>query len=166
MSETYEAMEKGVVDVLLAPLETQWGYKHAEVTKYITLLPISFTTNNYIAMNKKKWDLLPEDIKKVFTDVSAGWVENTGRIWWYTDIEGSEYYLSLKKELITIPPEQVPEWEKRLTPLTDKWIAQATALKLPAAEYVKYGRERVDYWNARQPTEKTVVEWFKKEFPK
>ncbi|MEJ2725902.1 MAG: TRAP transporter substrate-binding protein [Deltaproteobacteria bacterium] len=164
MSEAYEAAAKGVIDSLFVPFETMKGYKHAEVTKYVTIPPITCSNNQLTIMNLKKWNSLPEDIQRVFTEVSSEMAEKFARSWWYIDIKGKEYFLNQDegREVIEIPPEQEPAWEKTIQPLVDKYIEDKTAMGLPAAKYEEYCQERAKYWNARHLDEKTCVEWVEK----
>jgi TRAP-type C4-dicarboxylate transport system substrate-binding protein len=166
MPETFDAISKGVVDILMVPAETLKGWKHADVTKYFTRLPQSFSNPNVTFMNKKKWNSLPPDIQKVFTDAANEMVEAGARAWWYGDIIGEEYLLSLGggRKIIEIPPAEADAWEKPLAPLRDAYVAKHK--DLPAAEYIKYLDERTEYWNGRQPDKKAVAEWVKKELVK
>lgn len=69
LPEFYTAMERGVVDAIplpmgMVPLET----KLYEVSKYILHPPIPITTSNSFLVNAKRWDGLPEDVKKLIMD--------------------------------------------------------------------------------------------------
>ena len=166
MPETFDAISKGVVEALLIPAEALKGWKHADVTKYFTRLPQSFSNPNATFMNKKKWDSLPPDIQKIFTDAAKEMVEVGAKAWWYADIAAEEYFLSLggDRKIIEIPPAETAAWEKPLVGLRDAYVAEHK--NLPAAEYIKYLDERTKYWNSRQPDKKTVVEWVEKELMK
>ncbi|HOE17401.1 MAG TPA: TRAP transporter substrate-binding protein [Syntrophorhabdaceae bacterium] len=168
MAEVYEAASKGVVDVLLVPWETQKGWKHADVTKYYTVIPVTLSTGDFVAMNKKKWDSLPKDIQKIFTEVSKEGVEWHAKAWWYADIVGEDYFRKLGggREVIEIPKGEVEKWEKIVKPLTEAYITEKTAMGLPAAEYVKFAQERTEYWNKHHPTKESVMEWVEKELLK
>jgi TRAP-type C4-dicarboxylate transport system substrate-binding protein len=166
--ESYEAMSKGVMDAMLAPIETQKAWKHADVTKYITIMPVTFSTASFVAMNKKKWNSLPKDIQKIITEVSKEGIEWHARAWWYADIVGEDYFRALGggREVIEIPKAEAAQWEKMVKPLKDNFIQEKTAMGLPAAEYVKFVEERTEYWNARHPTKESVIEWAQKELLK
>ena len=161
MSETYEALSKGVVDGSFAVAETLSGFKLADPVKYLTIPPVSTSSCQCVVMNKKKWDALPDDIKKVFTDVSAEWGEKHSFVWMYYDKTGIDYFKSLGKgrEIIVIPAAQKPQWEIGATAVMDKYIADKQAMGLPMKEFVKYFRERVAYYIPKQPTEDQAVKW-------
>ena len=164
MGEVYEAAAKGVIDSLLVPFETMKAFKHAEVTKYITVPPVSFCNTQLVCMNLKKWNSLPKDIQKIFTEVSSEMPEKIARTWWYIDIKARDYFLALDKgrEIIQIPAEEKPKWEEVTAPLVKNYIKATEAKGLPAAEYVKYVQERAQYWNDHQMDEKACIEWVEK----
>ena len=166
MSEVYEAASKGLVDVLLVPLETLKAYKHGDVTKYVTILPVSFANPTVTVMNLRLWKSLPAGIQKVFTDVSKNMPDVVGKAWWYGDIVGEDYFVSLGggRKIIQISPEGVANWTKPLASLTKNYIEEKK--NLPAAEYVKYLEERTTYWNSRQPDRKAVIDFVEKEVMK
>lgn len=161
MSEAYEAISKGVVDGSFAVPETLSGFKLAEPVKYLIVPPVSTSSCQVVIINKQKWDALPADVKRVFTEVSGEMSEKHAFIWMYYDKTGLDYFKSLGKgrEIITIPTDQKPEWEKAVAPVMEKYIADKEALGLPMKEYVKYFQERVVYYIPRQPAEEQAVKW-------
>jgi len=90
MSEAYEALSKGVVDGNFAVPETLKGFKLAEPVKYLTVPPVSTSSCQFVAMNKKKWDSLPDDVKKVFTELSSVYAERQAYVWMYYDKVGCD----------------------------------------------------------------------------
>jgi TRAP-type transport system periplasmic protein len=151
MAEAFEALERGVIDGTLAPVEPLKAWKHAEVIKYETKLPLACVSGNNLFMNLQKWNSLPPVFAKA---------------WWYGDIVSEDYFLSLGggRKFVDIAPADLPLWEKLVAPLRTEYIA--THKNLPAAEYIKYLDERVEYWNARHPERKSVVDWVEKELLK
>jgi TRAP-type C4-dicarboxylate transport system substrate-binding protein len=161
MSEAYESLAKGVIDGAFAVPETLSGFKLAEPVKYLTIPPVSTLSNQCVVMNKKKWDALPEDVKKVFNEVSKEWPEKHSFVWMYYDKTGMDYFKSLGKgrEIIVIPADQKPQWQKAATEVMDKYIADKNAMGLPMKEFVKYFHERIAYYIPKQPTEEQAVKW-------
>ncbi len=73
MTETYPALEKGVVDGVIAPYEALKSLSFAEVIKYYSELPHSRGAYPSRAINQSVWDSLPDDIKAVF-DSNIEWL--------------------------------------------------------------------------------------------
>ncbi len=162
MGEAYESLSKGVVEGQFAVPETLKGWKHADVVKYVTVPPLSTSSCQFVAMNKRKWDSLPPDIQKIFNEVSASFPEYHGHVWNYYDRAGMEYFKSLPdREVIVVPSDQRPEWEEAVAPVVENYIKAKTAKGLPAQEILEYFRERVEYWEARQPEIEESVSWVK-----
>ena len=60
-NEAYDALQKGVVDGLVSPIETLKGWKFAEVVKYTTRnIGSSYSLGFFVAMNRQKWDVAAE----------------------------------------------------------------------------------------------------------
>ncbi|MFC1942594.1 TRAP transporter substrate-binding protein [Chloroflexota bacterium] len=165
MPEVYEAASKGILDVLVTPVETHKGWRHAEVTKYVTKLPVTFTTPGFSVMNMDKWNALPADIQKIMTDLAQEQLEVQAKVWRYIDIEGEQYFLSLGggREIYVIPDSEAQIWVDLVIPVINDYIKEKTALGLPAADYVKYNQERAEYWNARIPDDQEVIDFVEKE---
>ena len=162
MGEAFESLSKGVVEGQFAVPETLKGWKHADVVKYVTIPPISTSSCQFVTMNKRKWDSLPADIQKIFTEVSASFPEYHGHVWNYYDQAGIEYFKSLPdREVIVVPADQKPEWEKAVAPVVENYIKEKTAKGLPAQEITDYFNERVEYWEARKPDIEESVSWVK-----
>lgn len=160
MGEVYEALAKGVLDAHFAVPETLKGFNIAEVVKYLTITPISTSSCQFVAMNKKKWESLPEDVKKVFTELSKLYAERQAYVWMYYDRMGLDYFKSLSgRQIITIPKEQRGEWEKGANAVLEKYIADKEKMGLPIRDFVKYFKERVAYYIQKQPPEEQAVKW-------
>jgi TRAP-type transport system periplasmic protein len=161
MGEAYEALSKNVIDGSFAVAETLGAYKLADPVKYLIVPPVSTSSCQCVVMNKQKWNALPEDIKKVFTDVSNEWAEKQSFVWTYYDKTGVDYFKSLGKgrEIIVIPASEKAEWEKASIAVMDKYVADKEKMGLPMKEFVKYFKERVAYYIPKQPPEEQAVKW-------
>ncbi|MBN2062508.1 MAG: TRAP transporter substrate-binding protein DctP [Deltaproteobacteria bacterium] len=166
MPETFEALSRKTVDGLLAPAETLKGWKHAEIAKYVTLLPISYAAPNHTFMNQDKWNSLPPDLKDVFNDVVPDALEATACAWEYGDVLGIEYFNSLggERKFIEIPPNESSAWEELVVPIRKDFIEAHK--DLPVAEYLKYLEERNEYWNERRPDNAALKTFVEKELMK
>lgn len=136
--ETYEALQKGVVEANLCPMETLEGWKQGEAISYVTdSAAIGYTTAMFVTMNRKKWEQLPPEIQKVFTEVSAEWVDRHGAAWDQADQEGLAFVQGLNREIIPLTAEQQERWKQRVQPILDEYVAAAKKAGLPGEEFVK-----------------------------
>ncbi len=135
--ETYEALQKGIVDGTFGPIETLKGWKHAEVIKSTTdCRDVGYTTAMFVVMNKKKWDSLPEDVKRVFTEVSAEWVDMHGKAWDNLDTEGLDFTRQRGNAIIDFAPEESRKWVAAVEPIINRYISEVKAKGLPGDKAV------------------------------
>jgi TRAP-type C4-dicarboxylate transport system substrate-binding protein len=109
-SETYLAIQKGVVDGALLPIALTLDAGLHEVAKYAVMPVIPCVTDGPILANAKKWDALPANVRAVIMDV-----------------------------IMEMEPEVVPfykDLQKKL--LAKMWASGAKPIDLPPAEASKY----------------------------
>ncbi len=132
MSDTPEALQKGVVKGLLSSLEVLKDFKYAESCRYVTLVD-TVVYPFAVVMNRDRWNSLPPEVQKVLDDLVAEQSEWTGN---YMDghvKESVEWSRSTYQvELIELPAEEKARWDARLQPMTAKWVAEASQKGLPA----------------------------------
>ena len=68
--DVYTALERGVIDAAMASNEIAVSRKFTEVCKYFNEID-TCSVPFYVIMNQKKWDSLPEDVKKVFEELTG-----------------------------------------------------------------------------------------------
>ncbi|HMK35581.1 MAG TPA: TRAP transporter substrate-binding protein [Desulfomonilaceae bacterium] len=147
-NETYDALQKGVADGLLSPIETLKGWKFAEVVKSTTPnVGSSYTLAFFVAMNKKKWDALPKDIQDTIEKINEEWIEKTGKGWDQFDKEGTEFTLSKGNEIVPFSKEEDQRWAKAVQPVLDDYVVAMKAKNLPGDEALKFCQE----WLANNP---------------
>lgn len=148
MAETYDALQKGVVEGVLCPIEALFNWRLGEVVKYSTESYGSSTTNcNAILMSKKKWDTLPADVQQVMDKVSEEWIEYNGKFWDQMDQEGREYTLKRGNKIIPLSKEENARWAEKVKPLLNDYVNSMKAKGLPGAEALQFC---MDYIKANQ----------------
>ena len=70
MPDTYQALDKGVIDGMGNAWEAIYAFKLYEIVKYYTMIPL---TASYftLSMNKQKWESLPKDIQHAMMSVGG-----------------------------------------------------------------------------------------------
>jgi len=160
--EAYELMQKGTIDGSVTPPEVLKGWKQAEVVKYVTMCTgVGYTTDMFVVMNKDKWNSLPKNIQKVFTEVSEEWIEKHAKVWVYYDSVALDYFLSLGggREVIELSAAEMARWVDAAAGVKDTYMAEKGAMGLPVADYEKYLNERVAQWSAKAPSADECVTW-------
>lgn len=123
MSDTPEAIQKGIVKGIVSSLETLKDFNYAAYCPYATeanLFVVSFA----VVMNRDKWEALPADVKKVMDDLRREQAEWTGD---YMDRHVKES-LAWSKD----------KYNHQVFPLSKKDQAEVTRLVQPMLDdYVK-----------------------------
>lgn len=138
VTETYTSLERGVVDGVVAPFDGIRVFKLHELLKYYT--PADFYSLVFwVAMNKKKFDSLPSDIKKVIED-------NSGEMW--SRLHGRSFdegYAASKKvciekgmERVEFPDAEMKKLIELTAPLKEKWAKDMEAKGLPGKAVLEY----------------------------
>lgn len=150
--ETYDALQKGVVEGTFCPIETLKGWKQGEVIEYVTdTKAIGYTTAMFVAMNRKAWDALPDDLQQVVLDVSAEFVDRHGEAWNQADEEGLAFVQELGRELIPLSAEEELRWKERVAPIVEAYVARTAEKGLPGAEFLAEVQALIAKARAGQP---------------
>ncbi|MBW2649672.1 MAG: TRAP transporter substrate-binding protein [Deltaproteobacteria bacterium] len=142
--DTYEALQKGVVEGTFTPIETLKGWRQAEVVKYTTnCTGVGYTTAMFVVMNPEKWNALPKDLQKIMEDVSEEWIGVHGEAWDRGDDEGRAYTLSQGNEIIALSEEENKRWAEAVGPVIENYISATEEKGLPGKNAVAKVKELI-----------------------
>ena len=135
--ETYDALQKGVVDGTFCPIETLEGWKQGEVIEFVTdTQAIGYTTAMFVAMNRGAWDALPADLQEMLMEVSDDFVDRHGQAWVVADEKGLAFVQELGREIITLPPEEETRWQEQVAPIIDAYLTRSAERGLPGEAFL------------------------------
>ena len=163
--EAYELLSKGVIDGSVTPPEVLLGWKQAEVVKYVTnCFDVGYTANMFVVMNSSKWESLPDQYKKIFTEVSEEWAEKHGKVWSYYDKVAIDYFLTFEgREVIELSADEMARWVAAVKVVKDTYMSEKGAAGLDVDDFEEYLLKRVDYWAGKAPTADECVAWVEAE---
>ena len=139
MPELYPSLQKGVVDGGLYPLETNKGWKMAEVVDYCTLsTSVAYTSSFYVVMNKDKWAKIPPEAQKAIEAINQEWIPKHGQAWDESDEEGRKFFLDQGHEIIELSAEELAAWKAKVDPVIQEYIDETAKKGLPAQEAVDF----------------------------
>ncbi len=132
LSQTAEAISKGVIDGVLIPWEVVPSVKFDEVTKFHTEAePGEAQMSNSVflfAMNQEKYDALPPELKKIIDNNSgpdpSAWV---GKVFVDDAPAGKKSAEIRKNTFYTLPAAELRRWEKVTASVSDEWVKDMSA---------------------------------------
>lgn len=142
-----EALSKGVIDGTVVPWEVTTPLKVAELVDSHTDFEGSrglYTATFLFAMNKARYDSLPDDLKKVI-DANSGrevskWV---GRVMDEGDLPGIQAAEKAGNTIRKLPPEEVARWKAAAEPVIAAWIAEMNGKGYDGAAMVADARAMI-----------------------
>jgi TRAP-type C4-dicarboxylate transport system substrate-binding protein len=154
MPDVYDSLRRGVIDGVTVDLSTLKYWKFAEVIKYVTLdwqLGTGYTF--YCVMNKGKWDALPPDIQKIFTEVASETREKQAALWNSMDIEGVDAFKAAGGQFLTLSKAEAAKWIKAVEPVIADYKKAMVSKEYKEAEvdeWLNYIKERIKYWQKEE----------------
>ncbi|MBC2705880.1 TRAP transporter substrate-binding protein [Desulfobacula sp.] len=144
MNELYQSLQKGVVQGGLYPLESNKGWKMAEVTDYvIACYPTAYSLGFFVVMNKDKWNALPEEDQKIIEGINGEWIFKHGKAWEAGAFEGVNFLLQAGNSMIGIGPKEAKRWKKACEPVLQDYIDLNKEKGLSGKEVLKYVTTRL-----------------------
>ena len=137
-NETYENLQKGVVEGTFGPIEVLKGWRQAEVIKSTTECDVvGYTTAMFVVMNRDKWNALSDAQKAIFEKVDTEWIDVHGQRWDKVDQEGRDYTLSLGNTIVPLSDAEKVRWRDAARPMIDQYAAEATTKGLDGKKIVE-----------------------------
>ncbi|MFH1136616.1 MAG: TRAP transporter substrate-binding protein [Pseudomonadota bacterium] len=151
MPETYQLLQKGVVDGSFYPVESNQGWKLGEVVDYMTNChQIGYSTGFFVVMNKQKWAGLPGDIQDVIREINQEWAVKTGRAWDESDQAGWDYLKARKVEVVELSEAEAAKWTAAVQPIFNDYLAKVKAKGLNGEEALAAARQALEEYRASE----------------
>jgi TRAP-type transport system periplasmic protein len=141
--ETYNALERGVVDGTIFPWEAIASFKLAEVLRHHAVVNL-YASPLVTLMNEQKYQSLPPDLRKVIDDLSGAWgAEFTGAAWDRNETDGIEAAKKAGATIYTVPTEERQRWAAKLKYVEEEWMKSMEAKGLPGRQVLNDLREAI-----------------------
>jgi TRAP-type C4-dicarboxylate transport system substrate-binding protein len=155
MAEMYDSVSKGVVDGTLVGIETLKTFKMGDVCKYTAFAwQVGNMYTFYLAMNKAKWEALPDDIKDIFNEVSADYAEKYAETWNQIDIKGINYSLSIPgNEVYTLSDAEGARFKAAVQPVLTDYVNAMVGKGYDKGEvegWLQYIKDRITFWQEEE----------------
>lgn len=139
LSDSYEGLQRGIIQGSALPTESFKSWKFGDLLKGMQINNgIGYPSALGVVMNKKKWDSLPADVKKVFEDVSKEWIAKTGDAWTSLDKAGVDYAVSKGMKVFQISKAEEDATRQKMKPILDEYAENMKKKGLPGEETLKF----------------------------
>jgi TRAP-type C4-dicarboxylate transport system substrate-binding protein len=139
VSETYDALSRGVIDGCLFPIEALQGFKIGEVVK--TVLEnygMSYMTSMYVIMNKAKWNMITPADQAAIEKINDEYNEKTAKLWVELDNKAKEFATGKGVTFLTIPQKEQAQTAEKMKPILDGYVKMTKSKGLPGDETLKF----------------------------
>jgi TRAP-type C4-dicarboxylate transport system substrate-binding protein len=139
MPETYQMIQKGVVEGASYPFEANKGWKLGEVTNYATAaFSAAYTTSFFVVMNKDKWKMIPRDDQKTIEQINREWIIKHGQAWDASDLAGIVFFLNQGGQIIGLDKKEAARWEEAVAPIAGEYAEKLTQKGFNGKEIVDF----------------------------
>jgi TRAP-type C4-dicarboxylate transport system substrate-binding protein len=149
-----EALSKGVIDGCVIPWEVTPSLKVPELVKNHTEFGgdhALYTTTFVLAMNKDKYDGLPDDLKQVL-DANSGqeFAAFAGRTQEGADGPSRQIAVDLGNNIVEISAEETEQWKVAAQPVIDNWVAEMNGKGIDGQALLDEARALIDSYTKAQ----------------
>ena len=123
VTETYDALSRGVVDGCLFPIEALQGFKIGEVVKTVLEdYPMSYMTSMYTIMNKAKWNAISPADQKAIEKINEEYIEKMGKLWIEMDNNAMKFAKGKGVTFVKVSKEDEAATAQKMKPILDDYV--------------------------------------------
>lgn len=145
-----EGLSKGVIDGTTIPWEVTTALKVPELVDYHTEFEGVglYTLTFVLAMNKEKYESLPDDLKAVI-DANSGeeFSVFAGGTQADADMPAREVAVERGNEIITVSGEDLQVWRDAVQPIYDAWVADMESKGIDGQALIDEARALIDQYD-------------------
>lgn len=144
-----ESMSKGVIDGYVLPWEVIPTVKLHELTKFHSETdpaePALYTAVFTIAMNKAKYNSLPDDLKKVIdANSGADFSAMIGKVWDESAPAARQHAVDRGNVFNTIPASELASWRKVGDTLAAEWVQEMNGKGYPGQDMLDSAKRLIE----------------------
>jgi TRAP-type C4-dicarboxylate transport system substrate-binding protein len=144
ITETYDSIQKGLLDGVLLPIEALQGWKFAEVLKTsIENYAVSYMTSMYVIMNKSKWEGISKEDQQAIEAINEEWNEKQAKLWVQLDNNAKEFAIQKGVKFVQVSKEEEAKTAEKMKPILANYVKTMKAKGLPAEEALNFCLEYI-----------------------
>jgi TRAP-type C4-dicarboxylate transport system substrate-binding protein len=146
--DVYMAIETGTIDGIVTCPPVVLAFKLHEVAKYGVVTTFGCVSEGMV-MNMSTWNKLPEDQKKIVTELGTNPFRTSG------GLTRTEYPKLIEEitqggvKMIELPKDEAQRWYAQFQDVTRKWVADLETKGLPAKKAVAIMNEECEKRNVQ-----------------
>ncbi len=122
MPDTYQSLQKGLVEGSIHPLETNKGWNIGEVVDYMIQTDATgYTTTFFVVMNQNKWNSLEQKDQEIISQLNEEWALKHAKAWDESDEKGMDFFLQEGGEVIELSEDENTKWNRAVAPVIDAY---------------------------------------------
>lgn len=139
ITDTYDAMSKGVIEGLVLDWGGLLSWRFGELVKNHVVSPgVASTVAFYTVMNKDKWNQLPADIQSIIDKLDEEWIDRVSQKWADWENMGRTELLKKGGKVITFSKQDSAVWVEKMKPILDDYVKVTKGKKLPGDQALKF----------------------------
>ena len=158
MMDMYEALRRGVIDGNMGPYEQLKSFRTGEVLKYHSVAwQAGSGYTFYVIFNKKKWESLPADARKIIDETAKSYIEQWAIEWNKVDLDGLKFFKEQGGTVVPIADAEIQRWVKAVEPVIAEYKKDMVAKGFKAEEvdgWITFLKERIAYWKNQEKVKK------------
>ncbi len=141
--ESYQSLQNGVIDGVSLPYEGELTFRLNELTPYHTEVGGLYTLSFIVTMNKRTYNRLPANLKKVIDENSGmSWSETAGKVFDELDTKGKAQAVEMGHEFYVVEGGgNNPDWKPVLDKATEQYLSELEKKRLPARKVYARAKE-------------------------
>lgn len=145
MPDSYQSLQKGVVDGSAHPLEANLGWKLGEVTNNVVCsYSTAYTTTFFVTMNKDKWATLDKKDQQAIEAINKVWATKHGEAWDNSDFAGFTFFMKQGNAANGLDSKEAERWKAAVAPVIDNYAADLSKKNIDGAAVVKFIRDELE----------------------
>lgn len=152
MPEWYEALDRGIMEGGISPMEALEGFRIGEVTAdYMLSTPFLYNQIFFFVMNQEAWNSMPADLQEIFMEISNEYYEDMMKgLFDELNERGLEFTRDIKDTdpvINTLDPEEEQRWLELIDPIMGEYAEELNERGLPGEEILDLAQELTDKYN-------------------
>jgi TRAP-type C4-dicarboxylate transport system substrate-binding protein len=139
ITDTYDALQKGLLEGIFLPVETLKGWRFAEVVKTtLENYGSAWAGSMFVVMNKNKWNSMSKADQDAIEKINEEWIEKQGQLWNVLSKEAREYAIQKGVKFVRSSKEEEARTAEKMKPVLAEYVKNMKSKGLPGDEALKF----------------------------